>query len=796
MPDVSKLRLDNVSYDIKDDNARKYLVMVNEEPVSATKMVVETGGDAIELALQEDVDAEVAARQAADITEATARQNAVTTLQTSINSEVSARTNADTALSNQIAALQGAVGSPLVAATAAAMTDHTKIYVYTGSESGKTAGHWYYWNGSAWTDGGVYNSTAVNTDKTLSVSGSAADAKATGDFRSQVFDDINISASLTPSQGANYEITLPRALYPGQSVYISAHASGTCRFAIYKKTTPMSESGGYTLLLSNTAGYEESYTASTTETVYSFRIWISNGGSGSETLTYSVIGNGVVGDVNSVNKKTSFVNLSVTPAGTYSVDKPNYNQQNGYIFRANRITYTASQAVSYQSVRIRIDNPVHGALLCGEFERTGGNGNSLVYTVYYNDGTPYTQTSVYEGKSFVLRVPDNTDYIIVFLYASASVALAAGTNVYFDNVVVRYLEQDGSFDPMHPYVKYLPIFASFKKDTNAYNSPWTYKPLVLLHYSDVHGYKNVFNRVVKFADNFAAYIDNVINTGDTVLGAWEDGIDFYKPGSVPILAVIGNHDAWTNGVSGCKSWTVGYSAKQCYDRYIAPFKYSNTGYTYVTDKCYWTRDYPDQNIRLIAIDNYHWREVIYDQQDNVLTAYPNGDTKDTGEQATWFVSQLSAAKTAGRSVIVTCHTPTQNLDMISCTFSSLDDMGAGGLQAEAIEAVQDFIDGGGEFICWLTGHTHIDKFGTIPNYPDQLAMAIDCCALTRDNGDSWSNLVHMDGTANMDCMNIFCVDPNRKFLKLMRVGCEYDRNGRHIGSLLYNYQTKQLLWND
>lgn len=54
MPDVSKLRLDNVTYDIKDDNARKYLVMVNEEPVSATKIVVETGGDAIELVTADD----------------------------------------------------------------------------------------------------------------------------------------------------------------------------------------------------------------------------------------------------------------------------------------------------------------------------------------------------------------------------------------------------------------------------------------------------------------------------------------------------------------------------------------------------------------------------------------------------------------------------------------------------------------------------------------------------------------------------------------------------------------------
>ena len=72
-------------------------------------------------------------------------------------------------------------GAPLVAATAAAMTDHAKVYVYTGSETGYTAGNWYYWDGTAWASGGVYNSTALQTDTTLSIAGMAADAKVTGD---------------------------------------------------------------------------------------------------------------------------------------------------------------------------------------------------------------------------------------------------------------------------------------------------------------------------------------------------------------------------------------------------------------------------------------------------------------------------------------------------------------------------------------------------------------------------------------------------------------------------------------
>jgi len=93
-------------------------------------------------------------------------------------------------INTQVGAL--ANGSPTPVATVAEMTDESAVYLYTGSETGYTAGNWYYWSGSAWTSGGTYGGAV--TDTTLSISGAAADAKAVGDALAGKADDTDVTA--------------------------------------------------------------------------------------------------------------------------------------------------------------------------------------------------------------------------------------------------------------------------------------------------------------------------------------------------------------------------------------------------------------------------------------------------------------------------------------------------------------------------------------------------------------------------------------------------------------------------
>lgn len=147
--------------------------------------LVEAARAAVNQGLDDVADAGDTAKAAVEA-QGTASVNAVSAQEQASKADVNA-------LGDKILAqMKHGYGYPFTAATAAAMTDTAKIYVYTGSETGYTNGNWYYWNGTAWTSGGVYNATALETDKTLTVSGAAADAKIVGDKIEQVDLEVGV----------------------------------------------------------------------------------------------------------------------------------------------------------------------------------------------------------------------------------------------------------------------------------------------------------------------------------------------------------------------------------------------------------------------------------------------------------------------------------------------------------------------------------------------------------------------------------------------------------------------------
>lgn len=132
------------------------------------------------------------------------------------------------ALKNEFIALFGA---PLVASTASDMVDHSKIYVYLGSETGYINGDWYYYNGSTWVSGGAHNPGALEVDSAFSISGLAADAKATGDRLNALeeavggFDELEDKVDAIPdTPTTNGDYILRRA--NGVNSYASFTASG------------------------------------------------------------------------------------------------------------------------------------------------------------------------------------------------------------------------------------------------------------------------------------------------------------------------------------------------------------------------------------------------------------------------------------------------------------------------------------------------------------------------------------------------------------------------------------------
>ena len=311
--------------------------------------------------------------------------------------------------------------------------------------------------------------------------------------------------------------------------------------------------------------------------------------------------------------------------------------------------------------------------------------------------------------------------------------------------------------------------------------------LYLLHFSDIHGDKRALERIIYSTVKITGTdnpIHDIINTGDTVNFEFADGIDFFHntPGAEKILNVIGNHDSNIRPYD----W-YGKNAEDCYNQYLAPF-ITNWGCDYTENLCYYKKDYTSQGIRLIVLDNMHW--------DNT--------------QLTWLQDMLSDAISNNYSVIIAAHCPpAMYADTDEFKYSTFNAFyldyeheshySYSILNPNALDAVDSFISNGGDFVCYLCGHTHTDYIRTVKNHPNQLFVAVANASNFNTpyygGKDMKCYMNRTNVTEAIDLFNYIGFDNQNKFIYIFRIGANFDGYGRHIGTIMIDYRNKKLLAN-
>lgn len=315
------------------------------------------------------------------------------------------------------------------------------------------------------------------------------------------------------------------------------------------------------------------------------------------------------------------------------------------------------------------------------------------------------------------------------------------------------------------------------------------KCFTLLHFSDVHRDTANMERLMAFANQFPNEIQEIVFTGDLQPFRYEESVDYWGTmGFGKVLFSMGNHEVYTNNPSGYPASDIEQGTGQpqnqvisplAYDKYIAPYLTqlgSIVQPTGIDDSsspyykvCYYYKDYTDYPIRIINLNSQKW-------DDN---------------QKTWLISVLADSNNNNKHVIIMEHNPIVqgggHDNMNGCTFVDLT-YGVTGWNSnntEVIDVVSNFIDNGGIFVCWLTGHVHTDNIGLVHRDARQIDLNITCAS---HNNLSPAAETPVD-TFMQDAFNIVSIDTDSKILKVYRIGRIYDRFLQHHESCSIKYDS-------
>lgn len=299
--------------------------------------------------------------------------------------------------------------------------------------------------------------------------------------------------------------------------------------------------------------------------------------------------------------------------------------------------------------------------------------------------------------------------------------------------------------------------------------------------TDIHADEaRLADSVKRFKSWGDEYISAVLNGGDTVYQKLPDGLEWYYEQidtlNIPVLPTVGNHDAWSALSVLEADPTVVYNAIiapiASTSGIVQPASAAANGYNY------YYKDF-NSTVRLVVLDCMYWDAT----------------------QLSWFESVLADAKTNGLHVIALTHSsfPWADMTTVDCSWSKAGMVNGYSSKAilsdpsrtniQAAQAVKNFVDAGGTFICWLTGHQHGDDVHILQNYGNQFVVTMGSFA-QRASTLQKSDVV---SDYNYNCLTYIAIDTFMKVVKFMRVGADIDAYGTKHNFMSIKYDEQKII---
>lgn len=627
-------------------------------------------------------------------------------------------------------ARSAAYGSPLTAALEADMLDTSRVYVYTGSETGMIFGHWYYYEDGEWEDGGVYQSQGVQTDTTLSIPGMPADAGAAGDALAG-----KVNAEVGKGLSSNDFTTAEKTKLAG----IADQATWVLVDNTLKQSGQAADSkivgdeiDGLKEDLSDTSKILEPE-----ETEADLYICDQQG---------NVIAKFEDGHVKTKNFDSSDVgsnmimDTSSTEADLYICDSFGNTLAE---FKDGHVITKKFDSSDYDGVIDDVDDlQADTALL----QKACAN-NIINRNKDMNDG-------VYAACGW--HRPTNT---------SKQFCLLMGADIHGDatrmNSMVEYLNAVDAFDAG---ILLGDIAGNTWQDdavfyTDAISN--TQKPLLTVIGNHDAGEGNtIATSYTNVADLVAKFITPNIDYADLASGEYPSGKSYYYKDfdAYGIRLIVLNSYEYPSDNDGVNFLYVRGSncwSQEQVDWFISILDSTPTTYGVIV-----ATHFTPSRIAITLNDPFTSSTMKY-QTYNVITMLTNDSATMLPEIVNAWINGASLSKTYDFTVDGSW---------------------------ENITVSADFTNRGtGEFIAWIGGHLHMSLIAAIYGFTDQKVFLINSTSMTAQGGD----LPRKVGTRSEDALCALAVDRSNKTVKLFNVGAHFTKDGKERVYGAYSYAEEE-----